>query len=60
VRSESETVRGKVSKPLFKGGLKWQASKNCRGRHEMFHELNRREVFKNVLAWIPGVLEGVS
>ena len=28
------------------------------GRHEM-HELNRREVFTNLLGWISGILERV-
>ena len=27
------------------------------GRHEMLHELNRREVFTNLLGWISGILE---
>jgi alpha-beta hydrolase superfamily lysophospholipase len=27
------------------------------GRHEMFHEINRREVFTNLLIWIAGILE---
>jgi alpha-beta hydrolase superfamily lysophospholipase len=27
------------------------------GRHEMLHELNRREVFTNLLVWISGILE---
>jgi alpha-beta hydrolase superfamily lysophospholipase len=26
------------------------------GRHEMFHELNRREVFTDLLVWIAGIL----
>ena len=26
------------------------------GRHEMLHELNRREACTNLLAWIPGIL----
>jgi alpha-beta hydrolase superfamily lysophospholipase len=30
------------------------------GRHEMLHELNRREVFTNLLVWISGILERVS
>jgi alpha-beta hydrolase superfamily lysophospholipase len=29
-------------------------------RHEMLHELNRREVFANLLAWISGILERAS
>jgi alpha-beta hydrolase superfamily lysophospholipase len=28
------------------------------GRHEMFHETNRREVFTNLLVWLSGILEG--
>jgi alpha-beta hydrolase superfamily lysophospholipase len=31
-----------------------------RGRHEMLHELNRREVFTNLLVWISGILEKAS
>jgi alpha-beta hydrolase superfamily lysophospholipase len=27
------------------------------GRHEMLHELNRRDVFTNLLVWISGILE---
>src|SRR6266850_3353700 len=27
------------------------------GRHEMLHELNRREVFTNLLVWISGILQ---
>jgi alpha-beta hydrolase superfamily lysophospholipase len=30
------------------------------GRHEMLHELNRREVFANLLVWISGILERAS
>ena len=30
------------------------------GRHEMLHELNRRDVFTNLLVWISGILEGAS
>jgi alpha-beta hydrolase superfamily lysophospholipase len=30
------------------------------GRHEMVHELNRREVFTNLLVWISGVVGSVS
>lgn len=30
------------------------------GRHEMLHELNRREVFTNLLVWIAGILEKAS
>ncbi len=30
------------------------------GRHEMLHELNRREVFTNLLIWISGTLGRVS
>jgi len=30
------------------------------GRHEMLHELNRREVFTNLLVWISGILESAS
>jgi alpha-beta hydrolase superfamily lysophospholipase len=30
------------------------------GRHEMLHELNRREVFTNLLVWISGILEKAS
>jgi alpha-beta hydrolase superfamily lysophospholipase len=30
------------------------------GRHEMLHELNRREVVTNLLVWISGTLERVS
>src|SRR5262245_568410 len=30
------------------------------GRHEMLHELNRRDVFTNLLVWISGVLERAS
>jgi alpha-beta hydrolase superfamily lysophospholipase len=30
------------------------------GRHEMLHELNRREVFTNLLGWISGILERAS
>jgi hypothetical protein len=30
------------------------------GRHEMLHELNRREVFTNLLVWISGILERAS
>jgi alpha-beta hydrolase superfamily lysophospholipase len=30
------------------------------GRHEMLHELNRREVFANLLVWISGILERTS
>ena len=28
------------------------------GRHEMFHEINRLEVFTNLLVWLSGILEG--
>jgi alpha-beta hydrolase superfamily lysophospholipase len=28
------------------------------GRHEMFHETNRLEVFTNLLVWLSGILEG--
>jgi alpha-beta hydrolase superfamily lysophospholipase len=30
------------------------------GRHEMLHELNRRDVFTNLLVWISGILERPS
>jgi alpha-beta hydrolase superfamily lysophospholipase len=30
------------------------------GRHEMLHELNRRDVFTNLLVWISGVLRNAS
>ena len=30
------------------------------GRHEMLHELNRRDVFTNLLVWISGMLEKAS
>jgi alpha-beta hydrolase superfamily lysophospholipase len=30
------------------------------GRHEMLHELNRRDVFANLLVWISGILERAS
>ena len=30
------------------------------GRHEMIHELNRREIFTNLLVWISGILERAS
>lgn len=30
------------------------------GRHEMLHELNRREVITNLLVWISGVVAGTS
>jgi alpha-beta hydrolase superfamily lysophospholipase len=30
------------------------------GRHEMLHELNRREVITSLLAWISGILEKSS
>ena len=30
------------------------------GRHEMLHELNRREVFTNLLVWISGILGRAS
>jgi alpha-beta hydrolase superfamily lysophospholipase len=30
------------------------------GGHEMLHELNRREVFTNLLVWISGILERAS
>ena len=30
------------------------------GRHEMLHELNRRDVFTNLLVWISGILERAS
>jgi len=30
------------------------------GRHEMLHELNRREVVTNLLVWISGVLQEAS
>jgi hypothetical protein len=30
------------------------------GRHEMLHELNRREVFTNLLVWISGIVGSVS
>jgi len=30
------------------------------GRHEMLHELNRGEVFTNLLVWISGILERAS
>src|SRR5262249_5021138 len=30
------------------------------GRHEMLHELNRREVFTNLLVWISGILKRAS
>lgn len=30
------------------------------GRHEMLHELNRRDVFTNLLVWISGVMERAS
>ena len=30
------------------------------GRHEMLHEVNRREVFTNLLVWISGILERTS
>ena len=30
------------------------------GRHEMLHEINRREVFTNLLVWISGILGRAS
>ena len=30
------------------------------GRHEMLHEINRREVFTNLLVWISGIIETAS
>jgi alpha-beta hydrolase superfamily lysophospholipase len=30
------------------------------GRHEMLHEINRRDVFTNLLVWISGLLERPS
>lgn len=30
------------------------------GRHEMLHELNRRDVFTNLLAWVSGILKRAS
>jgi alpha-beta hydrolase superfamily lysophospholipase len=30
------------------------------GRHEMLHELNRRDVFTNLLVWMSGILKGAS
>jgi alpha-beta hydrolase superfamily lysophospholipase len=30
------------------------------GRHEMLHEINRREVFTNLLVWISGILKRAS
>jgi len=30
------------------------------GRHEMLHELNRREVITNLLVWIAGILQRAS
>jgi alpha-beta hydrolase superfamily lysophospholipase len=30
------------------------------GRHEMLHELNRRDVFTNLLVWISGILKRAS
>lgn len=30
------------------------------GRHEMLHELNRRDVFTNLVVWISGILERAS
>jgi hypothetical protein len=30
------------------------------GRYEMLHELNRREIFTNLLVWISGILERAS
>jgi len=30
------------------------------GRHEMLHELNRRDVFTNLLVWISGILQRAS
>jgi alpha-beta hydrolase superfamily lysophospholipase len=30
------------------------------GRHEMLHELNRRDVITNLLVWMSGTLEGAS
>jgi alpha-beta hydrolase superfamily lysophospholipase len=30
------------------------------GRHETLHELNRCEVFTNLLGWISGILERAS
>src|SRR5215470_3381212 len=30
------------------------------GRHELLHELNRRDVFTNLLVWISGILEKAS
>ena len=30
------------------------------GRHEMLHELNRREVFANLFVWISDILERAS
>ena len=30
------------------------------GRHEMLHELNRRDVITNLLVWISGILKGAS
>jgi alpha-beta hydrolase superfamily lysophospholipase len=30
------------------------------GRHEMLHELNRREVFTNLLVWISSILKRAS
>ena len=30
------------------------------GRHEMLHELNRRDVITNLLVWISGILKKSS
>jgi len=30
------------------------------GRHEMLHELNRRDVITNLLVWLSGILERSS
>jgi len=31
-----------------------------RGRHEMLHEINRRDVITNLLVWLSGILERSS
>jgi len=30
------------------------------GRHEMLHEINRRDVITNLLVWISGILKKAS
>jgi len=30
------------------------------GRHEMLHEINRRDVITNLLIWISGILKEAS